>query len=359
MGGPVGRFVVTGEGELVWLGAVGEHGPNLARADPGTRGLKDDVAAIWRPTGTLVAALVASQFDELAGSSVHDVDIVVVVGAAPAEGQQLAVGRPGGVDDVALFREIDFCCAGAVGVHEIELGSAAAVADEGHGLASLGVPNRGHVGASGLGKAPGTIAVDIANVKFGIALHGGGENDLCAVRRPGGGDVGAREARKRDNFPGFHGIHANLRAVDAFVGGEAGESNARTVRRPARRESDGVKVRKLVLVGGVVIHAPNFLVAVACGTNEGNLRLRDAGQAAGKLADDFVGELVRGFANLQVCWAAAINFADDRLRRRIANVEQPSLNGDFGSGLGQIPEADVIGVGGLRDPGGSFQFRWD
>src|SRR5438270_3542929 len=95
------------------------------------------------------------------------------------------------------------------------------------------------------------------------------------------------------------------------------------------------------------------------GTNEGNLRLRDAGQAAGKLADDFVGELVRVFANLQVCWAAAINYADDRLRRRIANVEQPSLNGDFGRRLGQIAEADVIGVGGLRDPSGSFQFRWD
>ena len=59
MCGPVGRFVVAGSGQLMRLSAVGKHGPDLARADAGPCGLKDDVAAIGRPAGALVAALIA------------------------------------------------------------------------------------------------------------------------------------------------------------------------------------------------------------------------------------------------------------------------------------------------------------
>src|SRR5947207_7482265 len=72
------------------LGTVGEHGPNLARTDTGARGFEDDMTAIGRPTGALVAALIAGQFNDLPGGGVHDVDVVVVVRATPTEGQQLA-----------------------------------------------------------------------------------------------------------------------------------------------------------------------------------------------------------------------------------------------------------------------------
>src|SRR6266581_3154221 len=95
-GRPIGRLVMAAGGQLVRLGTVGEHGPNLSRAV--TCGLKNKVASIRRPTGTLVAALIAGQLHELPGSRVHDVDIVVVVRTAPTEGQQLAVGRPGRID---------------------------------------------------------------------------------------------------------------------------------------------------------------------------------------------------------------------------------------------------------------------
>src|SRR5882762_2745196 len=57
---------------------------------------------------------------KLARGGVHDVD---VVGAAPTEGQQLAIGRPRRVSDVAFVWEVQLGLAGAVGIHEVELGS--------------------------------------------------------------------------------------------------------------------------------------------------------------------------------------------------------------------------------------------
>src|SRR6184192_45711 len=115
-----------------------------------------------------------------------------------------------------------------------------------------------------------------------------------------------------------------------------------------------MKVGDLVLVGAVVIHHPNLFIAIAGGANEGNLRLRDAGKAAGKFADDFVGELMSEFADLQVRGTTTIDFADDGRGRGVAHVEEPSLNGDLRSRFCQIAEADVVGVGGLFDPGWSF-----
>src|SRR5205807_8812144 len=97
------------------LRTVGEHGPNLAFAR--ARGFKNQMAAIGRPTGTLVAALIAGQFENLHGSGIYDVEIVVIVRASPTESQQLAVGRPGWVDDIALVRHIEFRHTGTIGIH--------------------------------------------------------------------------------------------------------------------------------------------------------------------------------------------------------------------------------------------------
>src|SRR5436853_6490444 len=144
------------------LRTVRKHGPDLPGAAPGR--FENEMAAVRGPTGTLVAALVAGQFDKLAGGGVHDVDVVVVVGTAPTEGQQLAVGRPSGVDDVAFLWEVEFRLAGAVGIHEVELGSAGAVADEGDGLAGFRIPTGRHAGAAGAGQALGTATVGVGNV---------------------------------------------------------------------------------------------------------------------------------------------------------------------------------------------------
>src|SRR5882762_5159031 len=100
------------------LRTVRKHGPDLPGATAGR--FENEMAAVRGPTGTLVAALIAGQFDKLARGGVHDVD---VVGAAPTEGQQLAIGRPRRVNDVAFVWEVQLGLAGAVGIHEVELGS--------------------------------------------------------------------------------------------------------------------------------------------------------------------------------------------------------------------------------------------
>src|ERR1700694_2441183 len=110
------------------LGAVRQHGPDLARAAAG--GFENEVAAVRGPAGALIAALVAGQLDELLRGGVHDVNVVVVVGPAPTESQQLTVRRPGWIDDVALVGQVEFGRAGAVGIHEVELWSAATIADK-------------------------------------------------------------------------------------------------------------------------------------------------------------------------------------------------------------------------------------
>src|SRR5580658_3403180 len=153
------------------------------------------MAAVGSPAGALVAASrVRREIDDVLGGRLHDVDIVVAVRAAPTEGQELTVGGPGGVDDVTLVREIEQVHVGAVGVHHVELGDTAAIADEDDGLAGLGVPGR-----------RSATAVDVGDVEFGIASHGRGENELCAVGRPGGGAVCAAEAGEGDDFAGVRG----------------------------------------------------------------------------------------------------------------------------------------------------------
>src|SRR5467141_522938 len=122
------------------------------------------MAAVRGPTGTLVATLVAGQFDKLAGGGVHNVDVVVVVGAAPTEGQQLTIGRRGRVDDVAFVGEVQFGLAGTVGIHEVELGSAGAIAHEGDGLTGFRIPTGRHASAVGAGQALGAPTVDVRNV---------------------------------------------------------------------------------------------------------------------------------------------------------------------------------------------------
>ena len=62
-------------------------------------------------------------------------------------------------------------------------------------------------------------------------------------------------------------------------------------------------MREFVLICAVVIHGPDFLVAAAL-ADERDLRAGDSRQAAGKLADDFIGELMRELARIAPRWLA-------------------------------------------------------
>src|SRR5277367_1047074 len=351
---PVGGFVLAVGGELAGLGAVGEHGPDLARAVAG--GLEDDVATVGRPTGAFVAgAGIGREINDLLGIGFHDVDVVVAIRAAPAEGEDLAVGRPCGIDQVALVGDVEQAHVGAVGVHHIELGNAAAIADEDYALAGLGVPGGRRAAAVGESEALRLAAARVRNVELGIAGHGGGEHDLRAVGRPSGGAVGAGEAGERDDFAGVHGVHADFCGGYAVVGLVAGEGDAGSVGRPAGREGDRAERGERVLVGAVVIHDPDFFGAGAR-ADEGDLRRGDAGKTAGEFADDFVGELVGEFADLLVGGSAAIDFADDGLGGGIVDVVEPGLDGDFGGGFGDVAEGDVAGFDVRVGPSGVLKF---
>src|SRR5260370_23019591 len=142
---PVRRFVVAGSGKLPRLGAVGQHGPDLPGA--GTRGFKNKVPSIWSPTGAFVASCVVGQFYDLAAGDFHDVDVVIIAGPAPTERQQLAVGRPGRINQIAFVREIEVLRVGAVGIHQVQLGYAAAITDKCDGLAGFWIPSWRGAGA--------------------------------------------------------------------------------------------------------------------------------------------------------------------------------------------------------------------
>src|SRR5579863_6369109 len=89
LGRPVGRFIVAFGGELARLGAVGEHAPDLTRTV--ARGFEDDMATIGRPARALVAAArVRSEIDDFLRRRIHDVNVVIAVGAPPTEGEELA-----------------------------------------------------------------------------------------------------------------------------------------------------------------------------------------------------------------------------------------------------------------------------
>src|SRR6266436_9128366 len=64
-------------------------------------------------------------------------------------------------------------------------------------------------------------------------------------------------------------------------------------------------------------------------------------------------------ADLKIRGSAAIHLSDNGLRRWIANIIEPGLDGDFGGGFGEIAEAKKIGVCGRIDPDGRLQFGGD
>src|SRR5277367_1047948 len=329
------------------LRAVRQHGPNLAAARAG--GLENDVAPVGGPAGALVASGVASDLDDPPRGHVHDVNVVVARGSAPTKGQKLAVGGPRWIDEIALIWNVKFRRVRAVSAHGIEFWNAAAIAYEDDGLPSLGIPCGRGAYRVGKRETLGMAAVGVGSVQLGIALHGGRKNQLRAIRGPRRRAVGAAEAREGNYFARVHRIHADLRTDDGAKFGETGEGDARSVGGPARGQRDGVEIGERVLIRTVIIHDPKFFGAAAL-ADVGDLRASDAGKAAGQFADDFIGELMGEFADLGIGWRAAIDFADDGLRGRVADVVEPRLNVDFRGGFDDVSESHHVGVCGGVGP---------
>jgi len=101
--------------------------------------------------------------------------------AIGGEGEQLAVGSPSRVDEVALVGNVELGGVGAVGVHLIELGNSATIADEDNGVAGLRIPSRGSAGAVGKSEALGAAAAGVADEEFGIAEHRRGKHQAGTI----------------------------------------------------------------------------------------------------------------------------------------------------------------------------------
>ena len=99
--------VCAGAGQCAFLRAVGQHGHDLHVAGFAVSGVGiDDMPSVGRPGREVAAAAVVSELNPALGGDFHDVDVLSAgcagaVLAIPGEGEELAVGRPGGRGGVA------------------------------------------------------------------------------------------------------------------------------------------------------------------------------------------------------------------------------------------------------------------
>src|SRR5258705_1594121 len=136
------------------------------------------------------------------------------------------------------------------------------------------------------------------------------------------------------------------------------ECQSRTVGRDPRRKGNRSEMSDGVLVGAVVVHRPDFLVARAL-ADKVNLALGDAGNSAAQPEDDFIGELVGDDADSLSGGIVVVLLAEHLWRGRSAlDIVKPALDGYFVGGYAQITEREHGSVGrGRSAPVGCFQFR--
>ena len=103
------------------------------------------------------------------------------------------------------------------------------------------------------------------------------------------------------------------------------------------------QVRDLLLVGAIVVHHPDFLVAGAL-ADKVNLGFGDPGYASAQAEDDFVGEPVRDHAHRIGGGIIGVLLAEHLRRRLILDVVEPSLHRDFAGGCAQVAECEHGGV---------------
>src|ERR1039458_6273811 len=196
---PVGLRVVALESQLLYVGAVGQHGPYLV----GSRavGLKHNVAAVRRPAGEIVAPRIVRELYPLLAGDIHQIQVVGTrfsgpVLAHPGERQKLSVRRPVGRNGIALIG--DPLQVGAVRFHGVDLRQAGAPADERDLAASFAIPGWSNVGPLVVSQAARVSSGGIDYENIGVAVARGGEGDL-ALGRPRRRKIHASKTRKGDH----------------------------------------------------------------------------------------------------------------------------------------------------------------
>src|SRR5271157_4124863 len=244
------------------LGAVGEHGPDFSVAADGA--LKDDVTSVRGPGGVVVASGFVGNLKPALAGDVHDVDILTAgvarpVLAVPTEGDELAVGSPGGRDSIAaVCQALDV---GAVLIHDVDLRLPGAPADPGQLRVGVRIPGGREVGTTEVGEPAQIGAARVGDPDFWIAGARGGESDPGAVGGPCRAKVTAacRAAGEGYRAVEFQGVHADGPSLAA----KGRERKPRVIRRDARRERNAAQVGDGVLVLPVVVHGPDLFGAGA------------------------------------------------------------------------------------------------
>src|SRR5580693_3435965 len=119
---PVRLRIASRKSQLMELGAIGEHHPDLFLPRPAR--LKDDVAAVRRPERKIVAPAIVSKLPPLLAGDVHQVNIggAWIAGTIlprPCHRKELAVGRPVRRNRITLVGHA--LLVGPVGLHGIHL----------------------------------------------------------------------------------------------------------------------------------------------------------------------------------------------------------------------------------------------
>ncbi len=115
-------------------------------------------------------------------------------------------------------------------------------------------------------------------------------------------------------------------------------------------------MRDLLLIGAIVIHRPDFLVAAAIADKEDS-GFGDSGNASTEAEDNLIGEFVRDQANRAVGCRIAVLFAQDLRRTLILEVVEPSLHRDLVAGRAEVAEGKHRCIWGRRTPGRKIDFR--
>src|ERR1700722_2341609 len=149
---PIRLRIASRKSQLLKLGAVRQHGPNLFLA--GAAGLKHNMPIIRRPGRKIVAPAIVRQLHPLLTGNVHQINVrrsrlTRPILADPRQTEKLPIRRPVGRYRIPLVRHT--LLVRTVGLHGINLRQSRPPADEGDLRVRLPVPRWRNVRPLGRG----------------------------------------------------------------------------------------------------------------------------------------------------------------------------------------------------------------
>ena len=254
---PVAELVLAAVREPLEVGAVVVDRVELDRARH-VRG-EDEMASVGRPARRLVPGVGFGQLADLVGPQVQDVDVEDVFDPGDV-GDPVARRGPGG-RIVVIAPETHLADVRTLGVHDVDLGGALAgpVAGEGD-LAARRRPGGRRFDGRVEGQPLGFHGFQVEDVDLGVALlaHARAEGHLLSVGGEGRRIIGPLGRDQR--FAAVVNV-ADVQAGAAFP--VRGEGDGPLVRRPGRDVILDLVEGDPGLVGAVVVHHVDLVVAVA------------------------------------------------------------------------------------------------